>query len=450
MADSTINLAANVKSQSGVKGNIDISLLEKQTGLPVNGDILKIIKHSCLPNYSKYAASLAIISQGFACVNSSYQVQGSDICTITPEFYNNFTRFLYENGIYEKMRSKSGDPVMDTLNEIPNAIASGFNSVSNAIDDDFLNPFLIGMQGLLTRLTPFNTMNPMTGPGLNTPCLGADLLNSIHPGLVDDIEQTCNIIRTHAWMTLPSDCFGGIQQAMWYISGAVSAFYQAIMEVYQGVQRIIQQFLAAISAVFRMIQNYITSLIEQIIPLDLLCLILDAVQTVLDDIGFFAQLFKGSDGLFKALNAVQTVVNYASFGVNFGYDPLNGLATLFPKQAAQVYDFINKVGDFPQAYLSKLISHVGFGVSMNNEGLAIANTIVQRFGLGSQLGPLEPILASAGTVGNRSKWYRTANTGVTIGGRELYAYSYYNPMGGSLDVNLNVYGTPVYKASDFR
>ena len=231
--------------------------------------------------------------------------------------------------------------------------------------------------------------------------------------------------------------------AMWFITGAVTAFYQSIVEIYQGMVQMIQQLYSVLNNIFRMIQSYITSVIEQIIPLDLICLILDAVQTILDDIGFFAQLFNGSDNLFQTLNAIQTVVNYASFGVNFAYNPLQGLATLFPKQAQQVYGFINQIQELPQALLGKLVQHVGFGVNSNNEALAIANTIVQRYGLGSSLGPLGGVLASAGTVGNRSKWYRTSATGLNIGtSTNSYTYSLSNISGNlpPLNIDLNPFG----------
>jgi hypothetical protein len=231
---------------------------------------------------------------------------------------------------------------------------------------------------------------------------------------------------------------------MWIITGAVTAFYQAVVEIYQGMVQMMQQIYSVINGIYRMIQQYIMSVIEQIIPLSLLCLILDAAQTILDDVGFFAQLFNGSDGLFTTLNAIQTVVNYASFGVNFAYDPLNGLAALFPKQAQQVYGFINQIQNMPQALLGKLVQHIGFGVTANNEALAIANTIVQRYNLGSSLGPLNSVLSSAGTVGNRSKWYRTGNTGISILGHSTVGFNYSVPnISGNLpplNIDLNPFG----------
>ena len=417
MADSTTNKTFS-------DGSI-IKTLETSTGLsPNRNGILEKLHHISMPNENMYAAILYILVYGYDAINTSFSIAGSDPITITPDFYDWFVdKYIKENKLEGVLKSCPAGSKQELEN--------------------------IGSQGGFTRLTAHNDLNTMTGPGINAPCFGADLLNSIHPGMVDEIENICNVIRTRSYLALPADVFGGITQAMWYVTGAVTAFYQAIVEIYQGMIQLVQQVFVWINNIARMIQQKLQSVIERILPLRLLCLILDAVQTILDDIGFFAQLFNGSDNLFNVLNAIQTVVNYASFGVNFAYDPLGGLAALFPEQANQVYNFISNIQNIPQAYLGKLIQNIGFGNVSNNEGLAIANTIIQRYGLGSLLGPLQPVLASAGTVGNRSQWYRTGETGINIAGKTVYPYLVPSTFGGIYNINLDRPGWTGAMRDDF-
>jgi len=393
---------------------VTIASLELQTGLIFGSDgVLYKIKHSCLPNENLYAALLFILIKGYDALGAQFTFTGSDPVSITPDLYKWFvTCYIKDNGFEENLKNTPAGK-------------------KEQLQD-------IGSDGSFTRYSANNAVNIMTGPGINTPCLATDLLNKIHPGMVDDIENFCNVIRTRSYLSLPSDTFGGLNQAMWFITGAVTSLYQGLVEIYQGMVLLVQQVYTWLNNISRMVQQYITSVIEQIIPLDLICLILDAAQTILDDVGFFAQLFNGSDNLFQTLNAIQTVVNYASFGVNFAYDPLGGLASLFPKETQKVYEFIRNIENLPQTFLGKLYQNIGFGTIANNEALAIANTIVKRYGLGSSLGPLEDVLSSAGTVGNRSKWYKSSNTGVNIGSPNLYSYSIANISGNLPPLNINL------------
>jgi hypothetical protein len=394
-------------STNNSSSQINIPNLEAQTGLDV-----AVCKHlrDKAGNDAYYAAELLVLTQGYNSIDTIVTDSSIGFSVRVKDAYKNIININNNN------RSVFANTPAGQKNEL--------QTVGNA--------------GGFTRNTATNLKNPVTGPGINAPCLAGDLLESVFPGSIQNIEQFCNIVRTHAWLSMPSDAFGGINSAMWYITGAVNGFYNAIISIYQGMQQLIRDFYAAINGIMMMINRAMMKVIESIIPLDLICLILDAVQTVLDDIGFFAQLFNGSNQLFNALNSIQTVVNYASFGVNFAYDPIDGLATLFPNQVGQIFNFVNSIGQLPQSFFSKLIGNFGFGTVTNNEGLAIANTIVQYFGLGAQLGPLGPILASAGTVGNRSQWYRTSNSGVIINGQQLPVFALQNPYGGSIPFNVNL------------
>lgn len=396
MATSTPNLLANIS------GKLTLLNLELQTGLKFNIDgVLNTIKRYCMPNESMYAAILGIIIYGYDAINSSWTIPGSDTVLVTPDFYNWFVdQYIKENGLEKVLKSSPAGSKTHLQN--------------------------IGADGSFSRLCSKNAVNMMTGPSIHSPCFALDLLNKIHPKMVEEIENACNYIRTRAYLTLPADCFGGISQAMWFVTGAINSCYQGIIEIYQGMQLLMQQFFTWMNGIFKEIQKWIMSVIEQYIPLDFICLILDTVQVLLDDIGFFAQLFGGSANLFNVLNSIQTVVNYASMGVNFLYDPIGNLGSLFPNQAGQVQKFMSQIQDFPQAYMGKLIQHIGFGNIANNQGLAIANSIVQRYGLGAQLGPLGNMLATAGPAPNKSNWFRSGGVGMNQSGSG-YAYSYTIP-----------------------
>jgi len=396
--------------------------LEKASGLSAN--IRQIIKADSWPDMSIYAARLAILAYGYDSHSKKYTVttelatgtNQTTTVTVDSDFYNKFILFLEQNGL------------KDLVSKTP-AGSEKTQYGGSQLDS-------VGALGSQLRYTSNNALNAMTGPAVNHPSIVGDMLNSIHPGMVDELENFCNVIRTRSYLSLPSDSFGSINQAMWYITGAVTAFYGAIIDIYQGMIQLMQQFFATINSIIGMIQQEIISIIERIIPLDLICMILDAVQTILDDIGFFAQLFGGSDQLFTTLNSIQTVVNFASFGVNFAYNPIGGLTTLFPQQAQQVFDFVNSIQTMPQTFVSKMMTNFGFGTIANNEGLAIANTIIQYYGLGAQLGPLGPVIASAGIAPNKSNWYRTNNTGTNLPTQVnpfFFASSYQN--GGVVDIN---------------
>lgn len=400
---------------------LDIKSLEAQTGL--DNTILSKLRNADGVD-AVYASRLLILTKGYSCIDTVVNDTSIGYSVPIKLQYKNFINYIKNNGL-EK------------------ALANTPAGQKNELKD-------IGNAGVGSRNSANYIRNPMTGPAVNSPCLAADLLEGVFPGSIQNIEQFCNIVRTRAWISMPSDMFGGINSAMWYITGALNSFYSAIMEIYQGMQQLIRDFYATINGIMSMVNRVITSIIESIIPLGLICLILDAVQTVLDDIGFFAQLFNGSNQLFQTLNSIQTVVNYASFGVNFAYDPIGGLALLFPNEVGQVFNFVNNIGQFPQTYFSKLIGNFGFGAVANNEGLAVANTIIQYYGLGAQLGPLGPIISSAGIVGNRSQWYRTANSGVTINGQQLPVFAIQNPYGlAPYNINLVPAGWTGVNVGDF-
>lgn len=368
---------------------------------------------------NEYAGYLAMLAYGEGAIGRKYDfVPNRPYYQVTYEGYGNFMKRL------ENLK------LLDGLKTLSPAGQRGDLVVPNYL-------------GIASRMAPQMNLNPMTGPGANTPCLGADLLNSIHPGMVDAIENTCNIIRTRSYLSLPPGAFGGLQSILYQIQGAVNSFMQALYDLYQGVMLVMQQFAQIINGIMASINQYIYNLISSIIPLDLICAILGAAQSLLDDVAFFASLFNGSDALFNAINSIQTVINYAALGLNYAYNPLS-LLTLIPGVADVVNSF-DKLISNPEAFLGQLISNFGFSMGANNSGLQIANAILLRYGLMGQLGPLGGIMLTAGVAGNNSQWYRTSNPGTGdfgMGSGIVFPNPMYldpdNPL-AALDVNANPY-----------
>ena len=301
-----------------------------------------------------------------------------------------------------------------------------------------------GQMGINSRATGRMPMNPMSGAGQNLPCLGADLLNSIDPNMVTNIENVCNAIISKSYLSLPASAFGSLQTLLYKAQGAVQGFVQAIYNIYHGVILLMQRFAAMVNGLLSSLNQFIYNFIASIIPLDLICAILGAFQSLLDDVAFFAQLFDGGDGMFNAINSIQTVVNYASEGLSFAYNPISILSII--PGVDNLYAEFQQLTSDPEALLGNMISHFNLSIGSNNKALQIANAILLHYGLEGQLGPLAPILLSAGVSGNNSQWYRTGNTGTgafgNLAGYNIVANPGYidpdNPL-SFLDMNSNPY-----------
>lgn len=405
---------------------------ENASGLAQKPQLLAYLRNKA-ENPAQYIAWLEILNKGYDCITGSITYEGVTQ-KITPGFYKNFIRILQKSGWYGDIKSSS-----------PAGKKEQFEDV--------------GQDGAWSRYTANLINNPVTGPAVNTPCLGADLLNQIHPDFVNNLENFCNIIRTRAWLAIPAGAMGSIGSLMWYITGAVGAFFNALIWIYQGMELLIQQFYALISSVMRLIQQLIVNVIERIIPLDLICTILDAVQVILDDIGFFASLFGGSDGLFNTLNAIQNVVNILSTGINFAYNPFSAIQYFFPKEVAAVMNLANQLQNLPQNLLSQVLTNFGFFSAANNEGVAIAAAIIQHYGLGAQLGPLAPYVsqfaAQAPNKAAQQGWYRVGGSAAgSTYGNVAYAtpYTLISPIDGTpLNINLNaLFGGSRCQKTDFE
>jgi phage-related protein len=116
------------------------------------------------------------------------------------------------------------------------------------------------------------------------------MMEKIHPGALADLEKFCNAIRTHSYLAMPKGSLGSIGRIVAGINGVVAAFQSIINDIYNGIILYIQQVYAWVNGIIGELQKKLMQAIEDIIPLDLICLLLDTFQTILDDVNFFTSL----------------------------------------------------------------------------------------------------------------------------------------------------------------
>lgn len=410
-------------SQETITNKDILKQLELSSGLKPSGSGVVLDTFKANGDDNQYAARLDMLVNGQKSLGHVWAIAQGDPYPITAGprgTYVNFVKWCRENHLLE------------TLQKVTPAGTSG-QLVTG------------GMLGVDTLMTSQMFQNPITGPAQNTHNLTADVLNSIHPGMVDGIENFCNIIRTRSYLSLPPAAFGGLQTFLYKVQGAISGFIQSLYNIYHGALIMLQRFANVINGLLNSFNQWLYNYINQhIIPLDLLCAVLGAFQSLLDDVGFFAQLFGAGDSMFNALNSIQTVVNFAAQGLSYAYNPIS-LAGLIPG-VNNVFAALNQLSSDPEAFMGQLISNFGVSIGSGNQAIQIANAILLRYGLMSQLGPLGSVLLTQGVAGNNSQWYRTGNTGTNGFGNLAYGNVIPNPgyidpdnPFSFLDVNSNPY-----------
>jgi hypothetical protein len=377
----------------------------------------------CMGDRNHYAANLDMLVNGFNSIGHQWIVEAGDPYIITPGdtgTYVNFVKWLNANKILEACQKLTP---AGQRGELVTGGLLGINLIS----------------------TSMMTRNPITGPGQNTHNLTVNALNSIDPNMVTKIENVCNIIRTRSYLSLPAAGFGSLQSLLYKAQGAVQGLAQYLYNIYHGVLAMMQKFARMINGIIQSLNQIIYDYINQhILPLDLICAILGAFQSLVDDVAFFAQLFDGGDAVFNAINAVQTGINYAVQGLNYIANPIS-LAGLIPG-INDVFTALNELSSDPEAFMGHLITHFNLTAGQNNKAIQIANAILLRYGLEGQLGPLGPLLLSQGVAGNSSDWYKTGNTGTgnfgnLATGNVTPNQGYFDPDNPLefLDVNSNQY-----------
>lgn len=357
----------------------DIKYLEKQTNLsllPYPFGELCYIKH-CFSNLNTNTYYLLL----------SMLVYGFDYNVLTSTKDPKQNKSVIDLNFINDFRLMVNDPVISKFLKKTPAYSKG------CFDN-------IGCFGVTHGVNANRqTVSPITGPTQHTSSLVENLLEKIHPGATQELENFCNKIRTRAWMSLPKGSFGSLASIVSKLNGVLEAFQAIISDLYQGCIEIIQKMYAAINGIVSQIQKKLLSLINDIIPLDLLCLILDTLQVLMDDINFFTSMFQMSGSFLNYLNTFQNYLNTASQLVS---NPFATIQSYLPSDVTNIIDMVNQIGADPNGYLADQLNNYGYGYVLNALQGNLVGAIVNKYGAQyASITPLGNILTKGTAIYSR-------------------------------------------------
>ena len=228
--------------------------------------------------------------------------------------------------------------------------------------------------------------NPLSGSSKHTPSLVERMLNKIHPKFSQELEKYVNVLKGKVYLALPSGFLGSIQYAISYINGIVTAVAQQINEIYQGALKAIREFIAAIDSIMGMIMQTLLSLLDRIIPLEIICLILDIISLFAGDLTFITNFFSHSLKISDVLKAF----NIGDPGIaNFLSDPVNSLKSFLPDDIKNIVDIAESVANDPMGYLGDVLTEYGYSYMAKYLEGDIMGGVLDQFG--SQAPILYPI-----------------------------------------------------------
>lgn len=356
----------------------EIRELEKKTNLTLypfifGGELAKIKHQFTNLNINKYYLLLSLLVYGFDSQVLEASVQGQQKYIIDDAFVSDFLALARQ------------PEIVDFLKKTPAWQKGCFDG--------------IGKLGSTEMNANNMANNPISGPEKTTPSLVESLLNKIHPDAVDNLEKFCNTIRTRAYLSLPKGSFGSLGRIVAGLQGVVTSFGKIINDIYNGVIFYIQKVYAWVNGILQEIQRQLLKAIERIIPLSLICLILDTIQVVLDDINFFTSLFNMSGPLLDYLNTFQSFINIAS---NLVTNPFTTVMAYMPPEVQNVINIVNQIGTDPGGFLADQLSNYGYAwVATALQGNLIG-ALVDKFGPQyAAITPLGNILTKAAAISNR-------------------------------------------------
>lgn len=356
----------------------EIRELEKKTNLTlypyIFGGELAIIKHQFSNlNTNKYYLLLALLVYGFDNQVLESSVQGQEKYIIDDAFINDFLALARQPRLAQILKKTPAwqKGCFDGIGKLGSTEVNA-NNMEN---------------------------NPISGPEKTTPSLVEYLLNQIHPDAVENLEKFCNTIRTRAYLSLPKGAFGSLGRIVAGLQGVVAAFSKIINDIYNGIIFYIQKIYAWINGIIAEMQRLLMKAIERIIPLSLICLILDTVQVILDDINFFTSLFNMSGPLLDYLNTIQNFVNIAS---NLVTNPFTTVMAYMPPEVQNVINIVNQIGTDPGGFIADNLSNYGYAwVATALQG-NLVGALVDKFGPQyAAITPLGNVLTKAAAIVNR-------------------------------------------------
>lgn len=378
---------------------ITLRQLEKNTRLPKK--VLDYLKNQLIgPNLiNKYACVLGILWKGFNALGDSYSYNGQQSFSVSKEMFDyvkNVVARQYFGYIDKKTNQKFEEALIQYLIKTP-----GWQQMTSQTDgggtNATANPPYDSKVGFLGFQLPLLPNNPLSGSEKDAPPLCEQLLNKIHPDFTDNLEKFCGLVKSRAYLALPAMAFGSLQRVVASISGVVGAFQKLIGAIYRGVMRLIQQFYAYINGIIAEIQKWLMWVIEQIVPLDLICLILETIQVLLDDINFFTSLFSQSGSIFSYLNQVQNFINVASSALT---NPLVFLQAYLPPEVNQIISLVNQIGTDPDGFLTDMLTNYGYSFVAEALKGNIVAALVDKYGPQFRaIGPVSNFITQFGQSG---------------------------------------------------
>jgi hypothetical protein len=359
----------------------EIQELERQTNLTlypyIFGGELARIKHQFSGlNLNRYYLLLNLLVYGFDNKILQSGTYGHEACVIDQTFLNDFIH-------------------MAKIPQLQNIIKKTPAYQKGCFND-------IGKLGTTQANAQNMPTSPVTGPKTNQPGLVSELLERIHPGLVQSIDNFCNNVRTKAYMSLPRTSFAALQSLVSAINGIVSAFQQIVYSIYNGIMYYIQQISGIINGLIAKIQQLLMMFLEKIIPPDLLCILYMLLQKFLSDSKFFQSIANFENAINKFQQKLEDEVNKA-FGpvLALANNPFGAISKHFSPEVNQIISMVFSVANNPDSYLGGFLSNFGYGMAAEESQPGIIEQFDQIFSpLYSSMSPIGKILKARSSGSN--------------------------------------------------
>ena len=351
-----------VTADSGAVTKESIAALEKQTNLSTN-ELDKLLNTCGRMNDNYRYLVLNWLVNGYDVGNVVYWINQQH----TPAVFNSLdaSEKTFINDLQTLVSGK--DPsLLALLKKTPAWEKGHFDDIG----------YFGVTHGVNANLQP---ANPMTGPSKQAgTSLFERALNSTNPDATKNLEDFLNKVRTHSYLSIPKGAFGTLQKIISSLNAVLVAFEKLIRDIYQGCIDLIQKLYAIVNGLIVNIERYMLSMINQyIIPLDLLCLIIAALQSFLGDVNFFSSLFNQSASISKYFNNFQSFINT---NVQLVSNPLSTVQKYFTPEINQIINLVNQVGANPNQALSTMLNNYGYHYALNAVQGDLAAAVVNKYG----------------------------------------------------------------------
>lgn len=343
---------------------IDVAEVAKSAGLNAN-DVLAIYTYLCGPgNINLLATWVYLLYNGSSAVGMTVSAVNNTNKKDQPiTISGNMLMYLWTRG-NAIIKNKFHRGVMKAFKKTPAYKSKFFEDVGE-----------VGVS--LISNSDRITSSPATGAAKQTPSLLEQALNKIHPKFTEELEKYCNVLKGKLYLALPANILGSIQYAINYINGVITAYAQMINEVYQGCLNAIKEFVAMIDAIMQPIMLWLLTLLDSIIPLDIICLILDILSLFIGDITMYTNLFSQSVKISDFLSTFN--IDAGPVG-DFLSNPISTLKSFLPESVKNVIDLVDNAANDPMGYLGTVLSNYGYGYMMNYLKGDIMGGVLNQFG----------------------------------------------------------------------